>query len=348
MTLLFATSTLGLTALTAPDADAAFIRRTKLKKKRIVGYRAVVVVGDGQSTADGTDPGTSVAAVAVHFPEDDFEGGNTFEFGPSFTDPDTGDLVFTYTLPADFASASDSESPSSNGPWFPALPLAGSEVGKSHAVIVTLLGADGAVLDTSNEVLTVAAATFPEARLEVLNTANDAGDIVVVAGDSVEVQFALRCDDPSDVADCEAQLALSHKADRIELIESDGSVISAKRRGKQTSGTVNLRTRRGGFNGRAAPGEGNRVVFVASVTGEPTEPGVGPITLVGSAFEAIVLERLAVLEAKVDQNSATIALHDAGTLGVGEVVTLEVFEARRQKLEADIIELEIAGRSQSR
>ena len=65
--------------------------------------------------------------------------------------------------------------------------------------------------------------------LDILNTPNAAGDIVVSKGTSVEVDFVVTGD--------------SSKNDELHLIRVDNNaVVSKKKRGTTTTGTVNLHT----------------------------------------------------------------------------------------------------------
>jgi len=80
-------------------------------------------------------------------------------------------------------------------------------------------------------ILPVAAKAQTVATLDILNPANAAGDVVVSRGTSIEVEFTVTGD--------------SDKKDELRLINTlDGKVISKKKRGKNTTGTVNLDTKK--------------------------------------------------------------------------------------------------------
>jgi len=71
----------------------------------------------------------------------------------------------------------------------------------------------------------------PTVDLQILNATGASGEIIVVAGEDVEVSF----DVTSDL------IEVLHKKDTLELIDiADESVVSSKQRGNSTSGSVIL------------------------------------------------------------------------------------------------------------
>ncbi len=70
----------------------------------------------------------------------------------------------------------------------------------------------------------------PVVELTVLNDAGS-GQVVVVAGEDIEVSFATNGD------------ALLSKKDKIELVDPDGVVVASKKRGDNNSGSVSLDTK---------------------------------------------------------------------------------------------------------
>ncbi len=114
-------------------------------------------------------------------------------------------------------------------------------------------------------------------ELEILNEANDAGQIVLVQGDSVEVSFIV------------AQGVGLSPSDKIVLMRSDdGRVVSIKRRGNSLEGTVSLRAWR-----KVALGE---LVVRYFHDGQTVKETVPPIFVVADETIADLLLRVATLE----------------------------------------------------
>ncbi len=120
------------------------------------------------------------------------------------------------------------------------------------------------------------------ATLDILNPPDNAGNIVISKGTSVEVEFNVTGD--------------SNKNDELQLIRvDDASVVSKKKRGNNTSGTVNLHT-----NAANAIAE-LRVEYVHAGTAVATTP-TAPIQLIVVADDGSVVlaEQIADLQTLLD------------------------------------------------
>jgi len=119
----------------------------------------------------------------------------------------------------------------------------------------------------------------PFITMEILNDANDFGEIILAQGDSVEVSFEVIHGDTFEPS----------PMDKIRLVNTDtGQVVSLRRKGKELTGIVSLGTWR-----RAALG--NLVVQYVQA-GEVLATCDVNITVVTDVIIAELLDRVAILE----------------------------------------------------
>ncbi len=132
--------------------------------------------------------------------------------------------------------------------------------------------------------------------LSIQNPANEAGEIVVVAGTAIEVAFTIN--DPT------AELS---KKDTIVLIKiSDGTVLDSVKRGSDTTGTVNLKTNKIGAYVQVRYLDSNDVVLSTAAN--------GPVLVVTDEMMLLLLDRISSLEEeladtkdRVSANEQTVA-----------------------------------------
>ena len=117
--------------------------------------------------------------------------------------------------------------------------------------------------------------------LTVLNPPNDYGELVVVAGDPIEVAFEV--EDPAEE---------THRGDRIELVRAaDDTVVKRRKRGALLSGQVSLPT-----HSEAALGA-LRVRYRSKLTGEEWAEAPSPVFIVADPAMAALAQRVGALEA---------------------------------------------------
>ncbi len=123
----------------------------------------------------------------------------------------------------------------------------------------------------------------PTILLTVLNEANAFGDVVLVRGDHIEVEFVV-----------EDRLSETRRDDTIRLVRvSDGAVVQEKKRGRMLSGTLNLSTRHKHRTGAL------RVEFVAHSTGDVWASTSSPISVVADQAVLELTNRIGEFEATV-------------------------------------------------
>lgn len=256
------------------DADGAFIRRTAIKKRATSGFRVNAVVGGD----DKSDAGV-VDAVQVSFLDTDgpvaVPSKLTLEL--QSVDPATGDRTFAANL--DFE---------------------GGAVGEQKTMQLHLLSAGVSIYSNTTDAI-IQSRSGPTIIMTVLNVPDAAGKVVVVAGDTVEVEYELTCEEPKDDAECAAQLSLSSKGDRIQLVgQEDGAVWSKKKRGSNLTGTINLRA------GKSRVGSTGVVAFVGKSKWSVNQTLDTPVYVVASPVGAAHENRITALEASMAELGAAL------------------------------------------
>lgn len=162
--------------------------------------------------------------------------------------------------------------------------------------------------------LTVSAEVMaaPEITMALLNEPNEFGDVVIIKGDAVTLDFVV-ADDP---------LSETHKKDRMRLVNAETDrVVDTKHRGRELSGTVTLRAR-----GKHALGD-LRLEYVSYLSGETLFTLPAPVFVVGD-------QAVSDLNARISQLEATLALQDATVAELTGLV--ELLSARLAWVEADV------------
>jgi len=150
----------------------------------------------------------------------------------------------------------------------------------------------------------------PSVELEILNPTDSNGDIVIVAGEDVEVGF-------STLADTENVLK---RWDRIQLVNvADGVVLSSKRRGRRDQGSISLKV-----PPKKIPAGSLIQIYVRYVifnTGEiitsvadPQEPGYTPLVAIAEAtIEELTLRVTNLEDGDIDLTNEAQTLSTDGT-----------------------------------
>lgn len=120
----------------------------------------------------------------------------------------------------------------------------GDAFGKVYIVVSRWYDDAGKLLGTQSQAVPVQRRGPPPVALDVLNTPNAYGDVLVERGDFVQVNYIVGCDFEWLDDDCAAQQAESAHKDRIQLVQtSSGEIVDETRRGRRLSGLVLLKAK---------------------------------------------------------------------------------------------------------
>ena len=127
----------------------------------------------------------------------------------------------------------------------------------------------------------------PTVELEILNTPNDNGNVVVIEGQDVEVSFDVTLDS-SD---------LLNKKDKLELIlATDGTVLASKQRGAALTGSISLTVPNGVADILFVQYVRNDTGEAIAFAGDPDDPGAVPLIAMLEANLEDLSQRVAALE----------------------------------------------------
>ena len=178
-------------------------------------------------------------------------------------------------------------------------------VGQAYTVVTTWYDALGNALGSVEETVAVEGRGAAPVALDVLNPPSDAGDVVLLVGDLVQINFAVLCDFPWLAADCSAQQAESSRNDRIQLMTRDGAVINKTKRGQPLSGLVLLKA-------KTLAAEPLIVGYLRSDSETVADTSDTVITVVADPSTALLIARADALEARVAVLEAQLAEVSAG------------------------------------
>ena len=193
-------------------------------------------------------------------------------------------------------------------------------IGESYTVNTSWYDALGNLLGEDESQVTVEAPGLPPIALEVLNPADEYGDVVLLKGDLVQVDFAVGCDFPWLAEACDAQQAQSSNKDVIQLMTSDGEVVAKTKRGKKLQGSLSLKA-------KTLAAEALVVGYLRKASGDIGGTSDTQITVVADPSTAELIGRTTALEAQVaalqaqvealssDLENATAAIEKNGAAG---------------------------------
>ena len=245
-------------------------------------------VGDADSTSDGGAPEIAYVTYTLT----DFSGPAPLE------NPVTAPLVWedSVTGARTFSSV---------------IAFEDDAVDQAYTIVTTWYDAFGNPLGSAEEDVVVEGRGTAPVALDVLNPSTEAGDVVLLRGDLVQVNFAVLCDFPWLAADCSAQQAESSHKDRILLMTRAGEVISKTKRGQPLSGLVLLKA-------KTLAAEPLVVGYLRRDSGTVTDTSDAVITVVADPSTAALIARadalearVAALEARLDEVSAGQDAQDA-------------------------------------
>lgn len=178
-------------------------------------------------------------------------------------------------------------------------------VDQAYTIVTTWYDALGNALGSDEEDVVVEGRGPAPVALDVLNPATAAGNVVLLEGDLVQVNFAVLCDFPWMAADCSAQQGESSHKDRIQLMTPDGAVIHKTKRGKSLSGLALLKA-------KTLSAQPLVVGYLRSDSGTVTDSSDTVITVVADPSTAALIARADALEAQVAALAAQLAEVSAG------------------------------------